>query len=157
MTINPGSAYWEIRSGMSNGNGGSLIASGTGADIVTPTGRGGFGYTEYQNLVSGLNINLAPGQYWFTVVPVAPNDGGRSFNSNTFGLNGIGSYTPNDEFWDSAFFGCSYCDPNSQGAFPAFSGGVIGTIVSSPEPSSLLLLGSGLLGLAGLVRRRVSR
>ena len=31
--LNPATAYWEIRSGVSEGNGGTLIASGTGADL----------------------------------------------------------------------------------------------------------------------------
>ena len=57
MTINPTTAYWEIRSGVSEGNGGTLIASGSGIDTVTPTGRV---FDEYTNLVSGLNVTLGP-------------------------------------------------------------------------------------------------
>lgn len=41
-TLTPSSGYWEIRSGMSEGNGGLLIASGTqsgGNFSQTPTGR----------------------------------------------------------------------------------------------------------------------
>ena len=33
----PTSGYWEIRSGVSEGNGGTLIASGTGSVTDTPT------------------------------------------------------------------------------------------------------------------------
>ena len=75
-TLTPSSGYWEIRSGMSEGNGGTLIASGTGSGgnfSQTPTGRGGFGYTEYTDLVSGLNVNLPSGMYWLAMVPNMPD------------------------------------------------------------------------------------
>jgi len=157
MNLNPANAYWEIRSGMSNGNGGALIASGTTQDTVTATGRSAFGFNEFTNLVSGLNVNLNPGQYWFTVVPLDPNGGGRSFNSNTFGLNGIGNYTADQEFFNSPPFGANYENANDFGVFPAFSGGVIGTNQGGvPDPGTLVMMGTGVLGLAGVIRRRLS-
>jgi hypothetical protein len=155
--LNPRSAYWEIRSGMSEGNGGTLIASGTSAVTQTATGRSGFGFTEYQDLVSGLSVNLNPGQYWFAVVPLDPNSGGRSYNSNTFGMNGVGSYQQNAEFWNSAFFGVNYTNGNNGGVFPAFSGGVYVTGQGGvPEPGTLVMMGTGVLGLAGVIRRKLS-
>src|SRR5438270_4511520 len=49
-------ADWEIRIGVSEGNAGTLIASGTtNSPVVTPTGRGGFGFLEYMVEVTGLN------------------------------------------------------------------------------------------------------
>src|ERR1043166_5775986 len=83
-------ANWEIRSGVSEGNGGTLIASGTTATpLVTPTGRGGFGFTEFMSEVTGLSVDLAPGTYWLNVTPIG-NGGGRSFNSDTSGTNCVG-------------------------------------------------------------------
>ena len=41
-------ATWEIRQGITEGDGGSLIASGmTMTPTVTATGRSGFGFTEF--------------------------------------------------------------------------------------------------------------
>src|SRR6266513_920203 len=64
-------ALWEIRQGVSEGNGGTLIASGmTMTPVVTPTGRSGFGFLEYMIEVIGLNVSLPPGIYWLNVTPI---------------------------------------------------------------------------------------
>jgi len=157
--LTPTSGYWELRSGISEGNGGILIASGTatgGNFSQTPTGRSGFGYTEYTYLASGLDITLPYGTYWLAVVPQDVSNGNRSFNSNTFGLNQVGESTPDLQFFNSEFFGATFTNANNEGVFPAFSAGVVGTEVA-PEPSSMIMLGSGLLAAIGVVRRRLSR
>jgi hypothetical protein len=154
-TLTPSSGYWEVRSGMSEGNGGTLIASGTGSGgnfSQTPTGRSGFGYTEYADLVTGLSVNLPAGMYWLAMVPTCPTCNGRSFNSNSLeGLNAVGTQISNDQFWNASLFG-EFTNADNLGVFPTFSSGVIGTTV--PEPSSILMPGSGLLGVVGVVRRR---
>jgi hypothetical protein len=157
-SISPSSGYWEIRSGMSEGNDGTLIASGTqsgGNFSQTPTGRSGFGYTEYTDSATGLNVTLAPGMYWFAMVPECPTCNGRSFNSNSLeGLNAVGTQVSDDQFFTATFFDSCCIPADDEGVFPTFSSGVLGTEV--PEPSSLIMLGSGLLAAGGLVRRRLS-
>jgi len=152
--LNPATAYWEIRSGVSEGNGGTLIASGTGATSNQATGRSDFGFIEYTNFVGGLNVNVGAGQYWMAVVPQDVNNPNRSFNSNTDGLNSVGSQTSNQQFFNSAFFGANFTNANSQGTFPIFSQAAYAPV---PEPSSMIMLGSGLVAAAGVVRRRLSR
>jgi hypothetical protein len=153
--LSPSSAYWEIRSGVSEGNGGSLIASGTGSGsnfMQTPTGRHGFGFTEYQDEVTNLSVDLPAGTYWFAVVPQALNQAGRSFNSNTIGANRIGTEVENQQFFNSSFFGANFTNANNEGVFPSFSSGVLVNFV--PEPSSFILLSSGFMGVAFAARRK---
>lgn len=152
--LNPSTAYWEIRTGVSEGNGGTLVASGTGSTSNVATGRSDFGFSEYRNQVSAT-VNLTGGtQYWMAVVPQDPSNANRSFNSDTDGLNSVGTQTNNLQYFNSAFFGANFTNANNEGAFAAFSQGVIGTV---PEPSSMIMLGSGLVAAAGVVRRRLSR
>jgi len=152
--LTPTAGYWEIRSGVSEGNGGTLVASGTATGqnlLQTATGRSGFGYTEYTDAVQIPAMDPANGQYWFAVVPVCTSCNGRSFNSNTFGLNKVGKSDDNLQYWNSPYFGRNFTNANNNGIFPALSSGVLAT----PEPSSILMLGSGLLAAAGVVRRRL--
>jgi hypothetical protein len=157
--LNPSSGYWEVRSGMSEGNGGTLLASGTGTSggasfLHTATNNTAFGYQEYTDAVKTPGLSLGAGKYWFSVVPNDPNSANRSYNSNTFVSGGaIGTDTNNDQYFDSAFFGTSFTNANTQGVFQDFSSGVLQGSV--PEPSSLMMLGSGVLGIGGLLRRRL--
>jgi hypothetical protein len=148
MSVNPTSIYWEIRTGLSEGNGGTLLASGAGSDSYHLKNQ----YQEYTNTVSALNLTLQPGMYWLTVVPEAPGQQGRSYNTNTFGRNAIGMQESDEQYFNSPFFDFSFTNADNIGMFPRFSDGVIGNIV--PEPSSLVMLVTGALAVvAGLKRR----
>ena len=152
-------ADWEIRTGLSYGNAGTLIASGTtNSPIVTPTGRSGFGFTEYMVEVTGLNVflpMLPSGQYyWLNVTPIGDGTG-RSFNTTTSGTNCVGTPCGNDmnAFFNSTYFGAFFhftCNEGDQCS--DYSNGVIGTVV--PEPATVALLACGMGALLIAVRHR---
>jgi hypothetical protein len=121
--------------------GGTLVASGmTAAPIVTPTGRSGFGYTEFQIKVTGVNVflpPLSPGQfYWLNVTPIG-NLTGFSFDSTTSGATCVGTPCGNDTnaFFNSNFFGATFQDTADQGQPYDYSMGVIGTVVGALTPT----------------------
>jgi hypothetical protein len=148
-------ADWEIRTGVSEGNGGILVASGTtNSPLVTMVGICGFGYCQYQIEVTGLNFFLPMlplGQhYWLNVTPVG-NGTGRSFDTTTSGANCVGSPCGNDQ---NAFFNSTYFGAYFTGQPYDYSNGVIGTVV--PEPATEALLTCGLGGLLIALRRRRS-
>ena len=74
--------------------------------------------------MGGLSLDLDPGTYWFAVVPNDPNNANRSFNSNTFGLNSVGTQVSNQQYWNSAFFGANFTNANNEGVFPTLPGAV---------------------------------
>ena len=131
-------ANWEIRSGVSEGNGGTVVASGTTATpVVTPTGRSGFGFTEFMVEITGLSVDLAPGTYWLNVTPIG-DGGGRSFDSDTSGTNCVGLPCGNDDnaFINSTTFGFVFHNTSSGDiGQPDFSMGVNGTIQGGGCPS----------------------
>jgi hypothetical protein len=154
-------AKWEIRSGVSAGNGGTLLFSGTDAAAQLPTGRSGFGFAEYTIEVDGLNLPLGPGTYWLMVAPIGPGSG-RSLVSMTSGFNSVGSPAGNDDksFFDSPYFGTVFDYPYIWTAFALisapndFSMGASGERGAVPEPCTFALFGFGALGL---LRRRVRK
>ncbi len=150
---------WEIRSGMSAGNGGTLVASGTYLNpTVVATGRTALGgaLTEYTVTASGLDINLSSGTYW-----LGGDFGGQPLPAAsvyiglTHGANGVGS--PIGDAGTAFANGGNHpwnWQPTSDLVGPGgFSMGVDGTPV--PEPSTLVAL----LGCVGLLvrRRRASK
>ena len=129
-------ATWEIRQGISEGNGGTLIASGTTVTpVVTPTGRSGFGFTEFMVEVTGLNVSLADGTYWLNVTPIGDLSG-RSFDSATSGTNCVGTPCGNNQnaFFNSNFFGANFTSTANQGQPTDFSMGVTGTMGAAAHP-----------------------
>jgi len=129
-------ADWEIRTGISEGNAGTLIASGTtSSPEVTQIECDWQGICEYGVEVTGLNVHLNPGHYWLNVTPVG-NGTGRSFNVTTSGANCVGTPCGNNQnaFFNSTYFGAYFTSTANEGQPYDYSNGVIGTAV--PEPHS---------------------
>ena len=136
--LTPTSAVWEIRTGVSEGNGGTVYASGSGTPTQTATGRSGFGFTEYTDFVTvSPSVLLHAGvTYWINVTPVCLVCVGRAFESNALpagsAANRVGPPDVlNQSFWNSSFFGENFTNANNGGVFPLFSFGVKGTLATT--------------------------
>ena len=143
---------WEIRQGISEGNGGTLVASGSGSVTMTATGRNGFGFDEFNLLVKGLDVSLDEGTY-FLGTNVGDLGGARSFVSTTVGTNSVGSPGGNNgnTFLNSTFFGANFTDWQNlvgPGTWDVSYGVQTDSV---PEPATFVAIG---LGLAALVARR---
>jgi len=104
-------------------------------DVCTETGS--FTPTQMTN-----------GTYWVTLQNAVVNDGDPVYWDEN---SGIGCHSP----------GCpSEADNGTIGTLPSEAFSILGTTSGTggtvPEPGSLMLFGSGALGLAGLIRRRFS-
>jgi hypothetical protein len=145
---------WEIWSDL-DGAGQTLVASGsTTTDFSwTPTGRSGF-FPEYTLLISGLNVDLAPGTYWLAVSPFI-SDSGYAEISSTEGQNAIGTPLGSNGM---AYVGTPQGTdlvPSTDfiaGPVDDVSMGVDGT--ATPEPSPLLPLCAVAVAVC-LIRRRL--
>jgi len=161
------SVDWSISS--QKGGGGTVFGSGTatiggnglqGTFTSTYLSTNAFGYDIDLETVTGLLIPLSasngPTNYWLTLQnaqnlqgnPVYwdENSGGQYTGQGCGGANGAGQYCPS-----SAEQYYTVGGNNDLGAMPSESFTING---ETPEPSSILLLGSGILGLGGVWRRR---
>lgn len=140
--FDPQNATYDIRQGVSSGDGGTEVASGTGNITVAATGRVFLGLTEYSVLVAVPTVSLTGGEeYWFNLTPQCTNgaeDGscyvGRIFVSNTTEMANeqFGHATPPGELYlNSAYFGytfenwCELLPTAGQCRFASF--GLVGT------------------------------
>jgi hypothetical protein len=142
----PMSSIWEIRSGVTPGNGGTLIASGSSPTLAIPVSGFGNTFTFFTPIAP---VILAPGTYWLTVAPDNASQN-SSYILATIGTNAVGMPPGNDgNSYFSSTSGPVFFEPVGTGAGPDFSMGVIG-IEAVPESSTWI--GASLAGLMLIVQ-----
>jgi hypothetical protein len=138
----PTQARWEIRTNLSTGVAGQLIAGGVAPAVVTPTGRTSFPWTEYTVSVD-VSVTLFPGHYWLAVTPV--NTGPHPFGSDNASIsnsdraNCVGNPCGNN----GNSFSYSELVPSDQ-FIPAgfdFCMGVLGSKNGNPSDAPIIAIG----------------
>ena len=137
---------------------------------ITSQENGGTSY--FDQTVSFTQSGCASNQYGFDVCTESGNFTGVALNSGTYWLNlqNAQSAAGNPVYWDENS-GPSSASENTIGTIPSESFTVLGTgtgvtttttattttttTSTTPEPSSIMLFGSGILGLAGVLRRKL--
>jgi hypothetical protein len=120
-----------------------------------------FGGTSYFD----QNVNFTASacfnnDYGFVVCTQTGSLNGPQLNAGTYWLTLQNAVTNTGDpvYWDENS-GPSLASENSIGTIPSESFTLLGTSStgtgSTPEPSALVLFGSGMVGMAGLVRRRL--
>ena len=125
------------------------------------------GTTYFDQTVNFTPSDCFTNAYGYNVCQENSSFNGPSLNSGTYWLNLQNASVDNGDpvYWDeNSGVGCqspgcpSSASESSLGTIPSESFTILGhggTTGSTPEPSAILLFGSGVVGLAKLVRRRL--
>jgi hypothetical protein len=124
--FDPRTASYEIRAGVSEGYGGTVIISGTRETQVQPTGRTFSGFKEYTVFIRLPDPeSLNTGEYWFNITPACTNGatdgscyaGGMYFSNTTKETNAVRPERQpvGSMYLNSAILGyqwTNWCDPS---------------------------------------------
>jgi hypothetical protein len=133
-------------------------------DLSIGTSAFGSDVANFTGLVSTGSTNLGSNQYGFTLEQDSYSFATVNLNADTtYWITLQNASVPSGDpvYWDENS-GPSQAQENTLGTIPSESftipgSGTSTTGTDSPEPSSVLLLGSGLLALANIVRRKLTR
>lgn len=95
--LDPPQIQWSVSTGVSQGNAGTVIASGTSQATLTPTGRSWNGMNEYTvlgRLNAGEVFTLTSGHYWTTAIPVCVQNTADSCQGVTFLMSDVEDVPP---------------------------------------------------------------
>ena len=136
------SVSWTITLGE---NSGTLFGSGTasGSNLTDKfLSSNQFSYDVDLVTVTGLNVPEISGTtYWLNLVNATTKEGEPVYWDENSGVGCKGGGCP------------SLASENETGTIPSEAFTISGG--TTPEPSSIMLFGSGVLGLAGLLRRKL--
>jgi hypothetical protein len=116
--LDPQTASLAVRSGVSEGNGGSLLCSGDSRATITDTHRNALGFEEYE-VLTATPCTVPAGNIWGAAVPDCTNANdnncaGSFWESDTNGPNAINgqltvtSNTGVGPVLDSSYFGATF-------------------------------------------------
>jgi len=136
----------------------------TSAELSITSGENG-GTSYFDQTVNFTQGSCSVNNYGYDVCTENTSFSGPTLNAGTYWLNLQNASVPSGDpiFWDENS-GPSQASESSVGSIPSEAFTVLGstttttstsTTSSVPEPSSILLLGSGVLGLAGMLRRKL--
>jgi opacity protein-like surface antigen len=137
------------------------------AELSITSGENG-GTSYFNQVLNFTQSACSLNQYGYDICTESASFSGPTLNSGTYWLNLQNAVTAEGEpvYWDEDS-GPSSASQTEVGTIPSESFTVLGTSSSSttsttsttgtsvPEPSSIMLFGSGILGLANVVRRKL--